>query len=330
LGYNYRIMLRFLAVFAVLLSISSLAHPQVPRNGSQKNKPAQSDNEQRQPSSQPCIGNTQIQPSSTEQTQATEQKPYQWRELYAPANLPNWGLVAVGLWAAATALSTLRFIRTQTELMTGQLSEIKSTGEQTASLIKHAEIQAGATSVVAEAAARAANVALASANAYQTAERAWMVNTEIKWSRFFNSTAGDSMESVSGTMFTSRWINSGHTPAFRCSSFATRQSIQGENIRNQAIPTFETPPEAEAQHPVPIGPGNSMSLGGIPFKESEIASLMKRESRLFLYNRTEYETVYSAARVHTEVCIEIEYAGKDATGNIQFLFHAVGPQNSAT
>jgi hypothetical protein len=50
---------------------------------------------------------------------------YPWRDLYSPANIPNWFLVGVGFWAGLMALRTLRAIDGQLKEMQ-KVSEIES------------------------------------------------------------------------------------------------------------------------------------------------------------------------------------------------------------
>jgi hypothetical protein len=50
----------------------------------------------------------------------TPRQPYQWRELYAPASVPNWVLAALAGWAGFMALGTLRAINKQAGLMENQ------------------------------------------------------------------------------------------------------------------------------------------------------------------------------------------------------------------
>jgi hypothetical protein len=53
-------------------------------------------------------------------------EPYQWHELYAPANVPNWVPAIVAAWAGIMALRTLKAIEKQASTMTDQLTEMKS------------------------------------------------------------------------------------------------------------------------------------------------------------------------------------------------------------
>jgi hypothetical protein len=69
--------------------------------------------------------------SPPKQEKQENAKPYQWRELYAPANVPNWVLAIVALWAGIMALKTLRAIKQQADLMKAQADHM---GEQTAIL----------------------------------------------------------------------------------------------------------------------------------------------------------------------------------------------------
>jgi hypothetical protein len=63
------------------------------------------------------VCNVQIQEAPPKQAQEPDKKPYQWRELYAPANIPNWALAALAGWAGVMALRTLRGINKQAALM---------------------------------------------------------------------------------------------------------------------------------------------------------------------------------------------------------------------
>jgi hypothetical protein len=53
--------------------------------------------------------------TSGKQTQGAERETYQWRDLYAPTNIPNWCLALVGIWAGGMAYRTLRTIEKQTD-----------------------------------------------------------------------------------------------------------------------------------------------------------------------------------------------------------------------
>jgi hypothetical protein len=230
-------------------------------------------------------------------------------------------VVLIGIGGVWYARNTLRVIQ-------GQLQEIRTAGLQTDQMIRHAATQATATTAAAQAAEKAANLALTSAQSYQAAERAWMTYTEVIVGNFTNSTFDDSPEKTDGTMFHFKWINAGNTPAIKCTLLAMHQVITPED---RTVPTF-TPPPNVGEINAPIVPRVPANAPAIPFRKSVIDALKRRECRIFLYSRADYEAIYpTAVSPHTEVCFEVEYAGvNNKTGEAIFRFRAAGPQNSAT
>jgi len=79
-------MRKRLAIVTLLFGFIGVAYSQVPQNGGGEKQP--------------------------------EHEPYQWRDLYAPANVPNWFLFGAALWAGIMALRTLKAIEKQTNLQT--------------------------------------------------------------------------------------------------------------------------------------------------------------------------------------------------------------------
>src|SRR5271155_5155656 len=125
-------MLKRLALVWLCIVALNVARPQVPRDGGEKNhkadngtsKPAVS-----QPISEPA---TDAQDTSAAKKKHPDHEPYHypWRELLAPANLPNWGLVVVGGLAAGLAYWTLRKIESQTKQLTVQTSLMREQTER--------------------------------------------------------------------------------------------------------------------------------------------------------------------------------------------------------
>jgi hypothetical protein len=114
-------MLRSLLVSIVLLcGPTNLARPQVPRDGGQQHKYPKSDKNKTKPADPVPLISIQIQESPAKESDQSKSKPYQWRELYVPANVPNWILAAIAGWAGFMALRTLKAIRRQTDLMKEQ------------------------------------------------------------------------------------------------------------------------------------------------------------------------------------------------------------------
>lgn len=101
------------------------------------------------------------------------------------------------------------------------------------------------------------------------------------------------------------------------------------------VPIFKPAPNIGEVHGA-ILPGVQISGEQSPFPNSDIEALKRRECRIFLYSRADYESVYAAATpYHTEVCMEVLYFGtetdsKTGTKKPLFTFRVTGPQNSAT
>lgn len=56
---------------------------------------------------------------------------YPWHELWAPANVPNWGLFLIGLAGTTAAVWTLRVIKSQASTMESQAAIMKAQTELT-------------------------------------------------------------------------------------------------------------------------------------------------------------------------------------------------------
>src|ERR1700721_376111 len=131
-------MRKRLAVLGFFGWVACGAWPQVPRNGSQQKQRAESSDTKAQSAPKPCTCNVQIQETPAKEKQDSPSKPssYPWRELYAPANIPNWVLALVGIGAVIAALKTLWAIRKQADLQAAGMKQwidvqvIKSTCEQ--------------------------------------------------------------------------------------------------------------------------------------------------------------------------------------------------------
>jgi len=101
-------MLKRLAILGILVfGLVNNARPQDVGNGSKHEQPSQSKSDPNQVPSQPI---SQI-------------KPYQWSDLYAPANMPNWALTLVAGWAGIMALMTLWAIRKQADIQAAGMKQ---------------------------------------------------------------------------------------------------------------------------------------------------------------------------------------------------------------
>jgi hypothetical protein len=115
-------MHKWLAIIALLAGLIGGAWSQVPRDGSEQKQHAESSDSKAQPTPKPCTCNVQIQETPAKQTGEPQEKSakYPWRELCAPANIPNWILALVGVGGIGAALRTLKIIKLQADLMKEQ------------------------------------------------------------------------------------------------------------------------------------------------------------------------------------------------------------------
>lgn len=122
-------MLRTLILLcAVTAGFTNLAGPQVPRNGSQQHNDSQKDADSSKVG-QP-LPTALAQTNPTNEQKQTSPKPYQWRELYAPANIPNWVLAILAGLAGYLAWRTLEAIKKQVEWMKTQAVQMALQLEQ--------------------------------------------------------------------------------------------------------------------------------------------------------------------------------------------------------
>lgn len=139
-------MLKRLAILGLLaLSLTGGAWPQAPRDGSQQNQLTQGEQNNAKPI-QPSPSAIQLHTSSAKQEQKIAPKPsgYPWKELLAPANVPNWLLAAFAGWAGVMALRTLGKIGRQGDLMNRQNVVALATARAAQQSAKAAAISADA------------------------------------------------------------------------------------------------------------------------------------------------------------------------------------------
>lgn len=115
-------MRKVLIVAALVVGLNS-ASSQVPGN---RGQPSQTKEDQGNTSAQPYTSNVPIHVSTAKQEDNPKSEPYQWRELYAPANIPIWALTALAGWAGFMALRTLGAIKTQADLMKRQAEAMEN------------------------------------------------------------------------------------------------------------------------------------------------------------------------------------------------------------
>jgi len=118
-------MLKRLVIF-VLLSVGLAfgTWSQVPRDGSQQEKHTKKQ-EGNVESVQPSTIAIQAQKGTSKQEQNSEQKPslYPWRELIAPANIPNWVLALLAGVTGWLAFKTLRAIKRQADIQAAGMKQ---------------------------------------------------------------------------------------------------------------------------------------------------------------------------------------------------------------
>jgi hypothetical protein len=142
-------------VILVLLVLVRGAWSQVPGNGSQQRENTQ---EQQKPAgpSKPVVAIGS--PAGANNQDHASEKPskYQWGELLAPPNVPNWFLVVVGGVTGWFVYKTLRAIKKQADIMETQANDTRESGAE-ASRIALATAQAARKAAdAAEISAKAA------------------------------------------------------------------------------------------------------------------------------------------------------------------------------
>jgi hypothetical protein len=173
-----------------------------------------------------------------------------------------------------------------------------------------------------------ADAALKQTQYLVVSQRAWMTQTQFVASVFTNARVENSTKTMNGTMFQINWTNAGHTSAVRC-SFVTMQTVITD--KDAPSPTF-TPVPDTTQNYAPIAPNITVSSPGTALETGQIEALKRRECRVFIYSRVDYEIVFPVETPpHTEICVEVLYAGNNTkTGEILYNYRVSGPQNSAT
>jgi hypothetical protein len=117
-------MLKRLGILGLAVVICG-AWSQIPRDGSQQKQPTKDEDGKAHCPSASGLCNVQIENGSAKQAPDPGKKPsqYPWRELYAPANVPNWVLALVAGWAGVMALKTLWAIRKQVDLQAAGMKQ---------------------------------------------------------------------------------------------------------------------------------------------------------------------------------------------------------------
>jgi hypothetical protein len=118
-------MLKRLAIIGLLVFGLCGAWSQVPGNGSYQNQRPETSGKKAQAAREPCSCNVQIHETPASEKQESTPKPsgYPWRELYGPANIPNWFLALVGIGAVIAALRTLWAIRKQADIQAAGMQQ---------------------------------------------------------------------------------------------------------------------------------------------------------------------------------------------------------------
>jgi hypothetical protein len=153
-------MLKRLVILGLLV-LGCGAWPQVPGNGSGQHDKAQDKQETADPS-KPVVA-VESPAGANKQDQAPQKSAkYPWRELYAPANVPNWALVLVGGITGWFVYKTLKAIKKQADIMERQAKDAQESGA------KATEIALA----TAQAAQKSADVAAAQIKLMKEKERA--------------------------------------------------------------------------------------------------------------------------------------------------------------
>lgn len=157
-------MLKRLVIFAVFAIGLRGAWPQVPGNGSGQHDKTQDKQETANPP-KPIVAIES--PAGANQQNHAPEKPakYPWKELLAPANIPNWFLVIVGAVTGWFVYKTLRAIKKQADIME---QGAKDSQESSAEATRIALATAKAAQVSADAALKTVQIMIDS-------ERPWVI-----------------------------------------------------------------------------------------------------------------------------------------------------------
>jgi len=192
-----------------------------------------------------------------------------------------------------------------------------------------AEIQARDTQTSFAIAKESADLAKASFDSYQMAERAWVYSTGIDVSEFIDATdLTRPGKKFSGVMFHARWQNAGKTPATHCRA-NINSAIVPASLEN--IPIFERATDPEQKESALL-PGIPVSTTPRYVDNADLKRLVNREVRLFVYSTFEYTDVFITNELRlSEICLEVTCNGYEPNSSLpKFFFIPTGPQNSAT
>jgi hypothetical protein len=160
MGYNLCIMLKYLAILGLLVLVGG-AWSQVPGDGSQQHNNTQKKANPAQVTQQVALA-IQAQGGAHKQEQSPQEpSAYPWKELLAPANMPNWALVLVGGITGWFVYKTLKSIKKQADIMEKQAKEAQASGAEATKIAL----------VTAQAAQKSADAALLNAESLIVSER---------------------------------------------------------------------------------------------------------------------------------------------------------------
>ena len=156
-------MLKRMAMLCVLVLVNG-AWSQVPGNGSAQHDKAQDKQETSNPSKPVVIIES---PAAANNQDQASKKPakYPWGELLAPANIPNWFLVAVGGITGWFVYKTLKAIKRQADVMESQAKDARESGAEATRIAL----------ATAKAAQKSGDAALRTVQVMIDSERPWLI-----------------------------------------------------------------------------------------------------------------------------------------------------------
>jgi hypothetical protein len=155
--------------------------------------------------------------------------------------------------------------------------------------------------------------------------RAWLTVNAIP---AINDTAGD----VDGKPFKKaieflvQWVNTGRSPALKIHTWTT-YSLQDRGAFK--LPVFKQPNRLPHVQDAVAGPNMLFGSHSNPITDDDLDSLISHKKRLVVYAVVEYRDVFTPNVRRSEACYEIYYGGEASTGQINWIFFSVGPQNTA-
>ena len=308
--------MRFLLIFALVLSRQPPADEHYQHAGKAKNQTGALSQPAKPPVSAPSQGVTSANEPITkpDSSNSNQQEHQSWiGRFLLDIKITD---VAVALFTGLLVLfgaKQANRLRESVDEMKGATQATKNAATEQAKLtvasLGEMRRAADASTDSAKAATTAADAAKESVESYRESERAWISVVEFAVSTVQGIDAATGKQ-MSGTAFNIRWVNGGRTPAVHCTMYSDHRVVLSPN--DSGVPLFDVPQSAADQREMPLIPGVPVNSPQRFIDDADMRKLVGRQCRIFLYGRAEYELVFPRpggpdSSPRTEVCVEINF-----------------------